>query len=129
MKVFNCLSCGKEHLFKGYSYSNKYCDNQCQRDYQSKERIRQWLEEGKDWTMQVPAWAKRHLAEINGYACKICGISKHNKLPINLECDHIDGDHTNNKVKNLRLVCPNCHSQTDTYKNRNKGNGRKYRNK
>jgi hypothetical protein len=129
MKSFNCLHCGKEHQFKGYSYSNKYCDNQCQLDYQSKERIRQWLEEGRDWPGQVPAWAKKTLAERNGYKCEICSVSKWMSKLINLECDHIDGNHTNNSITNLRLICPNCHSQTDTYKNKNKGNGRQSRRK
>ena len=50
-----------------------------------------------------------------------------NEKKIVLEVDHIDGLHYNNTVDNLRLICPNCHSQTDTYKNKNNGNGRKYR--
>ena len=39
--------------------------------------------------------------------------------PILLELDHIDGDHLNNELTNLRLLCPNCHAQTPTYKGRN----------
>ena len=124
---YNCLHCGAVNKFKGYSYVNKYCNNQCQRDAQTKERTRQWLEEGKDWGKQIPQWAKRHLAEVNGDCCSVCGITEHNGLPIVLECDHIDGNHKNNTVDNLRLICPNCHSQTDTYKNKNKGFGRAYR--
>lgn len=38
---------------------------------------------------------------------------------IPLELDHIDGDNTNNKLANLRLLCPNCHSLTPTYRGRN----------
>ena len=127
MKSYNCVSCVKDNAFKGYSYANKYCDNKCQKDYESKERVRQWLEEGRDWDMQIPAWAKRHLATIHGYNCSVCGISEHNGKDIVLECDHIDGHHENNAVENLRLICPNCHSQTDTYKAKNTGHGRKYR--
>ncbi len=41
--------------------------------------------------------------------------------PIPLEVDHIDGDWRNNRVENLRLLCPNCHSVTDTYRGRGKG--------
>jgi len=126
-KNFNCPHCGKEHVFKGHSYVNKYCDNKCQADYQSNEKIRAWLEEGKDWGTQIPRWAKRHLAELHGYKCSVCGISEHNEKALVLECDHIDGHHQNNAVENLRLICPNCHSQTDTYKSKNKGNGRSYR--
>ena len=39
--------------------------------------------------------------------------------------DHIDGRANNNFLENFRLVCPNCDSQSDHYKGRNKGNGRK----
>jgi hypothetical protein len=41
--------------------------------------------------------------------------------PLPLEVDHIDGDWQNNLLRNLRLLCPNCHSVTDTYRGRNKG--------
>ncbi|WP_207206678.1 HNH endonuclease [Nocardioides ganghwensis] len=41
--------------------------------------------------------------------------------------DHIDGDSSNNRRENLRLVCPNCDSQLETYKARNRGKGRAWR--
>ena len=126
MKTFECKQCGKE---KKWSYSSKniYCSNACQKIAQTKERVRQWLDEGKDWKTNIPAWCKNYIAEQRGYACEVCGIDEHNGKPIILEVDHIDGKHYNNNVENLRLICPNCHSQTNTYKNRNKGNGRNYR--
>jgi predicted HNH restriction endonuclease len=46
-----------------------------------------------------------------------------------LELEHKDGNGENNDLKNICLLCPNCHSQTATYKNKNKGNGRHYRRK
>ena len=124
--TYNCKNCGKENKVK-HSTTNTYCDNNCQAEYQSKERTRQWLEEGKDWGIQVPQWAKRYLAEQNGDCCSVCGISEWNGQAITLECDHIDGNHKNNRPENLRLICPNCHSQTETYKAKNTGNGRLYR--
>ena len=127
MKTFNCLNCGKEQILKGYSYAGKYCNNRCQIDYQYTQRVNTWLEEGKDWNLQIPHWVKRYLREERGYACEVCGISDHNGKHIVLEVDHIDGHHENNHPTNLRLICPNCHSQTDTYKAKNTGNGRKYR--
>ena len=45
---------------------------------------------------------------------------------IKLELDHIDGNHSNNNLNNLRLLCPNCHSQTPTYKNRGRSSNKKY---
>lgn len=53
--------------------------------------------------------------------CNECGLTNiwNNKL-ITLELDHIDGDSHNNLLTNLRWVCPNCHSQTDTFRGRNR---------
>lgn len=41
--------------------------------------------------------------------------------------DHINGDAANNKRENLRLICPNCDSQLDTFKSKNKNSARKER--
>lgn len=54
------------------------------------------------------------------YACNCCGLSEWQNKSIGLELDHIDGDKYNHRLSNLRLLCPNCHSQTDTYRGRNK---------
>ena len=124
--TYFCKHCGKENKVK-HSTTNTYCNNHCQFEYQRKERTRQWLEEGLDWGIQIPQWAKHYLAEQRGYACECCGISKWNGKNIVLECDHIDGNHKNNVPNNLRLICPNCHSQTDTYKAKNTGKGREHR--
>ena len=123
---WNCLNCGKEHQTVAWRIG-KYCNNECQIDFQTKERIRLWLEEGKDWTGQNPQWAKKYLLELRGNNCEICGISDWNGRSIVLEMDHINGDHKDNHPNNLRMICPNCHSQTDTYKAKNKGKGRAYR--
>lgn len=48
--------------------------------------------------------------------CSICGIGPEwNKQPLVFQIDHINGDHSDNRIENLRFVCPNCQSQTDTY--------------
>lgn len=52
--------------------------------------------------------------------CSICKILPiWNDKPLTLQLDHINGDHHDNRVENLRLICPNCHSQTDTFTGRN----------
>lgn len=53
-------------------------------------------------------------------SCSICGINIWNQKSINLELDHIDGNRVNHLLSNLRLLCPNCHSQTDTYRSKNR---------
>ena len=53
------------------------------------------------------------------YACELCGIDKWMGSRLTLELDHIDGDHFNNNLNNLRILCPNCHSQTPNYRGKN----------
>ena len=54
------------------------------------------------------------------YKCAICGNRGiwENK-PLQLQLDHINGDHMDHSIENLRFLCPNCHSQTDTYGGKN----------
>ena len=51
--------------------------------------------------------------------CYVCKIEEWNGKKLNMELDHIDGNRTNHKLQNLRMLCPNCHSQTDTYRAKN----------
>lgn len=53
------------------------------------------------------------------YKCAICGISEWNGKTLSLELDHINGVNNDNRLENLRFLCPNCHSQTTTYGSRN----------
>ena len=59
-----------------------------------------------------------------GTFCKNCGISEWRGKELTLELEHINGDSNNNTPDNLCLLCPNCHSQTSTFKSKNVGNGR-----
>ena len=63
-------------------------------------------------------YVKRH--NLIPYKCQNCGCDGHWKNGIiALEIDHIDGDNTNNEISNLRYLCPNCHTLTDTYRCKN----------
>ena len=53
------------------------------------------------------------------YKCKDCGIDSWREMPISLHLDHINGINNDNRITNLRLLCPNCHSQTETYSGKN----------
>lgn len=111
-----CVYCNNSISSKG-----KYCNNKCQNDHIFSLKIKQWLDEN-----QAPGLGaiRRYLKETFGYKCTECGISDYNSKPITLELEHKDGNSDNNALENLCLLCPNCHSQTPTYKAKNKGNGR-----
>lgn len=53
------------------------------------------------------------------YKCAICGVTEWNGKTLSLELDHINGINNDNRLENLRFLCPNCHSQTCTYGSRN----------
>lgn len=60
--------------------------------------------------------------------CELCGwcaISIDGRIPV--ELDHINGDHSDNRIENLRILCPNCHSLQSTHRGRNKKTVFKYR--
>ena len=53
------------------------------------------------------------------YQCALCGNKgKWNNKPLTLQLDHINGNHQDYRLENLRLLCPNCHSQTETFGSR-----------
>lgn len=68
---------------------------------------------------------KEILIRERGHMCEICKNTEWLGKPITIELDHIDGNNVNNEKDNLRLVCPNCHSQTDTWRGRNANKGKR----
>lgn len=57
-----------------------------------------------------------HMIDLE-YKCSHCGnTGEWNGKKLRLELHHIDGNHNNNKIKNLTFLCPNCHSQTDSFR-------------
>lgn len=113
-----CKNCGKE-------LSNRikvFCNNKCQAQHRTKTETLPAYYRGE---ITQRGTLRRILNEERGHVCNICGLTDWNGKQIILEVSHIDGDPFNNMPSNLELVCPNCHSQSSTYKGRNRGNGRK----
>lgn len=124
-KQFTCVGCQGIFPIKGRSYANKFCSNQCQGKY----RERKWFEDNKEKFEQglLPSRAafKKFVKLRDGNQCSVCGQQPiHNGKDLVMILDHIDGDASNNKPLNFRLVCPNCDSQLPTYKGANRGSGR-----
>lgn len=73
-------------------------------------------------------FVKETLKQLRGDKCEECGFdTKHQDGISIIQMDHVDGDPTNHLLENLKLLCPNCHALTPNYGARNKGNGRKKR--
>lgn len=130
-----CLNCNKILLpAKGRSSvgDKKYCNNKCQAEYQTKLKIADFLKGkyvGKLLQFRTGEWPRRLLQEHFGYSCACCGITSWQGTNLTLEVNHKDGNAANNILDNLEFLCPNCHSQTDTYRAKNKNSARTYRKK
>lgn len=123
-RTYICIHCKNEATFR-VSKRNIYCSIQCQQDHGRDLYIKDWL----DGKIQIHSSGtnrriKEYVLKKQGYKCAKCSLTEWNNAPLVLELEHKDGDSRNNDIDNLECLCPNCHSQTPTYKNRNKGNGR-----
>jgi 5-methylcytosine-specific restriction endonuclease McrA len=131
-----CAWCGK-----GLSYKqrhNKYCSHSCaKRSHLSTLELKpkpllpaspyrrplEYLQNTPFHELGESSKRKVIFLEQEG-RCDKCGLSDWLNQPITLELEHIDGNHDNWLHENLIFLCPNCHSQTPTWRGRNKkGNG------
>ncbi len=126
-----CVTCGKLVMQKN---AFKFCSLKCQATNNYNEYIKRWkqgLVNGNIGitTKGISGYLRRYLQEKYRDKCSICGWNQKNPITdtVPIEIDHTDGNSENNKEENLRLLCPNCHALTPTFKNLNKGRGRAWR--
>lgn len=107
-----------------------FCNHTCQMEYQYNEYIEQWKEGNQlGYIGKVKAISKhirKYMLIKHSNTCQECGWNKLHPVdnkPL-VEIDHIDGDASNCKESNLRVLCPNCHSMTPTFRARNKNSSR-----
>jgi hypothetical protein len=109
---FECLHCGELQVKK---HPGKFCSNRCQHLYHCHKKVADGTASAR--TVKLYLTNRR-------YQCAKCGINSWNGQRLTLELEHIDGNSDNNQLDNVCLLCSNCHSQTPTYKAKNKGKGR-----
>jgi hypothetical protein len=125
--VGNCIVCDIEVVRNPSGFTgNTYCSNKCQAVNRSKKKLDLWLAgEISGTTGDLTCnFVKRYIKERDNDSCTVCGQGNMwQGKPITIEIDHIDGVHSNSTPGNLRCICPNCHSQTDTFKNTKRKEG------
>lgn len=121
-KPNNCPECNKE-----ISFYSEYCID-CYQTARKDNLIKAWLNGtwrgGTDYSLSDIV--RQYLLKINNYECSLCSFSGFHALDGKtiLTIDHINGDGTDHRPDNVRVLCPNCHALTDSYCGRNKGKGR-----
>ena len=115
----NCLNCNKQFYYYSYNSTGKFCCGSCHQKYKNITDTIPRIENGK---CRESVTLRKYLTAKRGNKCEICNIEDWNNKPLSLHVDHIDGNSDNNFPVNLRLLCPNCHSQTETFCGRNKKN-------
>jgi len=110
--------------------STKFCSNHCHRTYEHVQFVDKWLggEVVGGSAAGVSRHIRRYLLAEGGERCSRCGWCERHPTTgrVPLEVDHLNGNYTDNRRENVRLLCPNCHALTLTFKALNKGNGRPY---
>jgi hypothetical protein len=124
--ISTCCECGR--AFRAANKNVKFCSAKCSSTNRHKEAYQDFLENNEKYCRgnYTPKAFKNEFLKEQGNICLICGSPPmHNNKPLTFVLDHIDGDASNNKRTNLRMICPNCDSQLDTFKSKNKHSTRR----
>lgn len=123
-----CLNCGKEinSRFK----NAKFCCQKCSSEHIHKKAYIDFLTNPEKYCNggYTPKAFKEEFMKEQNYICAMPGCNQtpiHNGKPLVFILDHIDGNSANNRRENLRMICPNCDTQLDTYKSKNKNSTRR----
>jgi hypothetical protein len=111
-KIIVCKECGNS---KKAECRVEFCSARCYRINRTRKKI-----VSGEITYRNKRAIKRYLIDIRGHKCEKCLNENWLYQKIPLEIHHEDGDVTNMDLRNLKLLCPNCHTLTDTYKSKNK---------
>lgn len=85
-------------------YRNKYLPNLCEHSSLSSSNVKNLL----------------YRLNLKQNKCEYCGVSEWNGKPLICELHHINGEPSDNRIENLQILCPNCHSQTENFRNRSR---------
>ena len=92
--------------------NGRVCSSSC-------DTIYRWIDKYVRKELKIES-SRNFYIYLFGYKCERCGLSDWKNKPITLQLHHIDGDRKNNDLNNLEILCPNCHSQTDNFGNKNR---------
>ena len=121
--ILTCEECGKD--YKSHHKNQKFCSRECSTNNRQKIYLNNWLSGTSIFNANsgIPSYIRKFLYEKVNFKCEECGFEGYNKATGNsiLQIHHIDGDSGNNNIKNLKVLCPNCHAMTENYMALNKG--------